>query len=85
MPDGGPHLLDRDDEYTSALEQDQIAIQNEELASAAKAAFRRALDAQYGILGPASPIRRIDPKTGCPIADADDIRQSLGPKVASRL
>jgi hypothetical protein len=32
MPDGGPHLLDRDDEYTSALEQDQIAIQNEELA-----------------------------------------------------
>jgi hypothetical protein len=51
----------------------------------AKAAFKQALDAQYGSLGPASPVRRIDPKTGLPIADADDIRQSLGPEVASRL
>jgi len=53
--------------------------------NSAKAAFKQALDAQYGSLGPASPVRRIDPKTGLPIADADDIRQSLGPEVASRL
>ena len=51
----------------------------------AKEAFKRALDAQYGSLGPASPVRRVDPKTGHPIADADDIRQSLGPEVAGRL
>ena len=53
--------------------------------NAAKAAVKRALDAQYGTHGPASPVRRIDPKTGFPIADADDIRQSLGPEVAGRL
>jgi hypothetical protein len=52
---------------------------------AAKAAFKRALDTQYGTLGPASPVRRLDPKTGLPIADADDIRQLLGPEVADRL
>jgi len=53
--------------------------------NAAKAAFKRALDAQYGSLGPASPVRRIDPKTGLQVAGADDIRQLLGPEVADRL
>jgi hypothetical protein len=53
--------------------------------NAAKAAFKRALDTQYGSLGPASPVRRIDPKTGLPIADAGDIRKLLGPEVADRL
>ena len=53
--------------------------------NSAKAAFKQALDAQYGSLGPASPVRRIDPKTGLPIADANEIRQSLGPEVAARL
>jgi hypothetical protein len=54
--------------------------------TAAKEAFKRALDAQYGSLGPASPVRRIDPKTGHIIPlPADDIRLLLGPKVAARL
>ena len=53
--------------------------------NAVKAAFKRAMDTQYGPLGPASPVSRIDPKTGLPIADANDIRQSLGPEVADRL
>lgn len=30
----------------------------------AKAAHKRALERQYGTLGPASPVRRIDPVTG---------------------
>jgi hypothetical protein len=54
----------------------------------AKEAFNRALKAQYGSYGPASAVRRIDPKTGRVIAElssADDIRQSLGPKLAARL
>jgi len=82
-PEWWPHLL----EYKSALEQDQSAVAKNSpgYRSAAKAAFKRALDKQYGSLGPASPVRRIDPKTGLPIAHSDDIRQSLGLEVADRL
>jgi hypothetical protein len=55
---------------------------------AANAAFERALEAQYGSQGAASPVRRIDPKTGLVIPEvssAETIRQSLGPKLAARL
>jgi hypothetical protein len=32
--------------------------------ASARAAHKRALEQQYGTLGPASPVRRIDPVTG---------------------
>jgi hypothetical protein len=50
-----------------------------------KEAFARAVEAQYGTLGPASAVRRIDPVTGQPvkqIAEADDIRRVIGPWAA---
>jgi hypothetical protein len=55
---------------------------------AAHDAFKRALEAQYGSQGAASPVRRIDPNTGLVITElssAETIRQSLGPKLAARL
>jgi hypothetical protein len=54
----------------------------------AKAAFKAALDGMFGSHGAASPVRRIDPKTGELIeADrsADDIRRSMGLDLAARL
>ena len=54
----------------------------------ATAAFERASEAQYGSQGAASPVRRIDPKTGLVVPEApsaETIRQSLGPKLAARL
>jgi hypothetical protein len=53
-----------------------------------KEAFARAVEAQYGTLGPASAVRRIDPVTEQPAepgAAADGIRRVIGPEWAARL
>ena len=53
-----------------------------------KEAFARAVEAQYGTLGPASDVRLIDPITGRPIergGKADDIRRAIGSDWATRL
>ena len=54
----------------------------------AKAAFKQALEDMFGSRGAASPVRRIDPKTGeivGVVRSADDIRRSMGPALAARL
>ena len=89
LPDGGPHLLwssGRNEMSTRMpLNKTRVHARTKRpprYRRAANEAFKRALEAQYGSQGAASPVRRIDPKTGLAVAgfsSAENIRQSLGP------
>ena len=95
LPDGGPHLLwsSGRNEMSTRMPLNKIRLHARtkrppRYRRAADEAFKRALEAQYGSQGAASPVRRIDPKTGLAVAElssAENIRQSLGPKLAARL
>ena len=95
LPDGGPHLLwsSGRNEMSTRMPLNKIRLHARtkrppRYRRAANEAFKRALEAQYGSQGAASPVRRIDPKTGLAVAElssAENIRQSLGPKLAARL